>query len=185
MKSKISILFYARTADQSKNGLLPIYLRITVDGKRTELSTGKFIEKSKWIVAAAKMKGNTEEARTINSYLDILKNKVYETEKEMINRNEVINSNTFKNKFIGIEEKQRMLIPIYIEHNKQMEALINKEFAYNTHKRYETSLKHIQDFLKYKYSLEDIPIKNINLAFVNDFDFYLRTVRNCNNNSLV
>ena len=100
MKSKISISFYGRIANQSKNGLLPIYLRITIDGKRIELSTGKFIEKSKWIVAAAKIMGNTEQARTINSYLDILKNKVYETEKVMINNNEVINSNTFKNKFI-------------------------------------------------------------------------------------
>ena len=70
-----------------------------------------------------------------------------------------------------------MLIPIFKEHDRQMEALINKEFAYNTHKRYETSLNYVQDFLKYKYSLQDIPIKNINLAFVNDFDFYLRTVQ--------
>jgi hypothetical protein len=74
----------------------------------------------------------------------------------MVNNDEVINANTFRNKFIGVEEHQRMLIPIFKEHNHQMQALIDKEFALNTYKRYETSLSHIQEFLKYKYLLQDI-----------------------------
>jgi hypothetical protein len=39
MKNKISILFYAKSAKTSKTGLIPIYLRITVDGVRIEIST--------------------------------------------------------------------------------------------------------------------------------------------------
>ena len=31
MKNKIAILFYAKSAKALKNGLLPIYLRITID----------------------------------------------------------------------------------------------------------------------------------------------------------
>lgn len=185
MKNKIAILFYAKSAKASKNGLVPIYLRITVDGVRIEVSTSKYVEKSRWSVQGSKMKGNSEEARTINSYLDILKNKVYETEKSMINNNQEIFANSFKNTFLGVEEKQRMLIPIFQEHNKRMQLLVGKEYALNTHKRYETSLDHIKCFIKHTYALNDIPIKNINLAFVNDFDFYLRSVRNCNNNSTI
>jgi hypothetical protein len=77
MKNKIAILFYTKSAKVLKNGLLPIYLRITVDGVRIEVSTSKYVEKSRWSVEAGKMKGSSEEARTINSYLDVLKNKVY------------------------------------------------------------------------------------------------------------
>lgn len=106
MKTKISILFYASASNQLKSGLVPIYLRITVNGKRIEISTNKFIEESKWNKAASKLKDYSEEARTINSYLDILKNKVYETEKNMVNNDEVINANNFRNKFIGIEKQQ-------------------------------------------------------------------------------
>jgi hypothetical protein len=47
MKNKIAILFYAKSAKASKNGLLPIYLRITVDGVRIEISTSIFVKKSK------------------------------------------------------------------------------------------------------------------------------------------
>ena len=74
MKNNISILFRTRNSKASKNGLVPIYLRITIDGARLELSTSKFVEKSKWSTEMRKMKGNSEEARSINSHLDILKN---------------------------------------------------------------------------------------------------------------
>lgn len=185
MKNKISILFYTKSAKVSKNGLVPIYLRITVDGVRIEMSTSRYVEKSKWSVEGNKMKGNSEVARTINSYLDVIKNKVYETEKSMINNNQEIFAKSFKNKFLGLEEKQRMLVPIFQEHNNRMKALIGKEYAQNTHKRFETTLEHLTSFIKHTYALNDISLKDVNLAFVNDFDFYLRSVRNCNNNSTI
>ena len=78
MKTKVSILFYAKRAKASVNGLVPIYTRITINGKRIELSSNRFVEMSKWSTEAGKMKGNSEEARTINSYLDLMKSKVFD-----------------------------------------------------------------------------------------------------------
>ena len=185
MKHKMSILFYVKSSKVSKNGFLPIYQRITINGTRIELSTSKFVEKSKWNTAAGKIKGNSEEARLLNSYLDILKNKAYEIEKWMVNNNQEINAQTFKNKLLGIEEKQRKLIILFEDHNKRMKELIGKEFSINTYKKYETSLSHTKEFLKYQYSVNDISIKQVDIAFINDFDFYLRNTKNCNNNSTI
>jgi len=179
----MSILFYAKSAKSSKEGLTPIYLRVTIDGVRVELSTSKFVERSKWNSNAAKVKGTSEEARTINSYLDILKSKVYEVEKDMVNNDLEVTAQQFKSKFLGIDEKQRTLIPIFEEHNKRVKELIGKDFAQNTYKRYLTSLRHTKDFLKHQYNISDIPITKIDTAFINDFDFYLRNTRSCNNNS--
>ncbi|WP_329806410.1 site-specific integrase [Flavobacterium facile] len=185
MKHKLSLLFYVRSSKAAKNGLLPIYQRITINSERIELSTSRFVEKSKWNISAGKMKGNSEEARLINGHLDLLKYKIYETEKYLINNNVEINAQSFKNKLLGIEEKQRKLISIFEQHNKRMEELIGKEFSINTFKKYETTLSHTKEFLKHQYSLNDISITQINIAFLNDFDFYLRTIKNCNNNSTV
>jgi len=185
MKHKMSILFYVKSSKASKNGLLPIYQRVTINGARIELSTSRFVEKSKWNIAAGKIKGNSEEARLINSHLDILKNKVYETEKWMINNDQEINVQNFKNKLLGIEEKQRMLLIIFEDHNKRMKELIGKEFSINTHKKYETALKHTREFLKKQYSINDIAIRKVDIAFINDFDFFLRNTKNCNNNSTI
>lgn len=185
MKHKMSILFYVKSSKASKNGLLPIYQRITINGTRIELSTSKFVEKSKWNTAAGKIKGNSEEARLINSYLDILNAKAYETEKWMVNNNQEINAQTFKNKFLGVEERQRKLVVIFEDHNKRMKELVGKEFSINTYKKYETALSHTKEFLKYQYNLNDISIKQVDIAFINDFDFYLRNTKNCNNNSTI
>lgn len=84
MKTKISILFYLKRAKVNPKGLVPIFQRITVNGKRIDKSTGKYIDPLKWSVEGAKMKGTSEEARTVNSHLDVLKVKVLDAEKELL-----------------------------------------------------------------------------------------------------
>ena len=83
MKTTITILFYLKRAKVNPKGLVPIFQRITVNGKRIDKSTGKYIDPLKWSVEGAKMKGTSEEARTVNSHLDVLKAKVLDAEKEL------------------------------------------------------------------------------------------------------
>lgn len=185
MKATISILFYLKRAKVNSKGLVPIFQRITVDGKRIDWSTGKYIQADKWSVEGNKIKGTSEEARVINSHLDILKTKVLIAEKVLYSNDITISAETLKNEILGIREKKRMLIPIFQEHNNRIEALLNKEFAPGTLERYKTSLKHTQEFIQWKYNVSDISIKKIDHAFISDYDFYLRSVRKCANNTTV
>lgn len=185
MEHKLSLLFFIKSSKANKNGSTPIYIRITVNGNRFEISTTRSVEKSKWISKSGKVKGTTEETRLINGHLDYWKNKIFETEKMMLLNNEDINAQTFKNKLLGIEEKQHKLIPIFQAHNDRMKELIDREFSINTHKKYVTAMHHIQEFLFERYKVNDIAIKKIDIAFINDFDFFLRNTKNCNNNSTI
>ncbi|MEZ0007145.1 hypothetical protein ABH942_002524 [Flavobacterium sp. 28YEA47A] len=47
MKAKVSLHFYAKSTKANTKGQFPIYVRLTVDGNRTEFSTKKFIEPSR------------------------------------------------------------------------------------------------------------------------------------------
>ena len=47
MKTKITLHFDAKSTKANAAGQLPIYVRLTVDGKRLEFSTKKFVENSK------------------------------------------------------------------------------------------------------------------------------------------
>jgi len=185
MKTKVSILFYAKRAKVNANGLFPIYTRITVNGKRVEMSTGRFVKPSKWSASAGKMKGQSEEARSVNRQLDMLKIKIIDMQMEFIHQNIPITAKAFKSKLLGLDEKQRMLIPIFQDHNKKIEELVGKEYAPGTLERYKTSLKHTIDFLEWKYKVSDIDILKINHAFITEYEFYLRSVRNCSNNTAV
>jgi site-specific recombinase XerD len=185
MKTKITLHFYAKSTKANANGLLPIYVRLTVDGKRLEFSTKKFVEKTRWSNELSKMKGATEEARSINSYLDLMKSKVLDAQMELLHRNEVLSIENFKNKLLGNEERKRMLVPIFEDHNNKIKELVGKEYAPGTLERYTTSLKHTIEFMQWKYNISDIDITKIDHAFITDYEFWLRSVRNCANNTAV
>ena len=185
MKTKITLHFYAKSTKSNSAGQFPIYIRLTVDGKRLEFSSKKFIDPAKWSAEMTKMKGQSEDARSINEYLDLIKSKVYTIQMDLIHRNENITIEVFKNILNGTHERQRFLIPIFQEHNIKIKELLGIEYAPGTLERYETSLKHTINFLIWKYNISDIDISKIDHAFITDYEFYLRSVRKCNNNTAV
>lgn len=185
MNTTISILFYIKRAKANIKGISPIYVRITIDSKRLEFSSTKYVNIDQWSSEFSKVKGATTEARTINSHLDYLRNKIIEAEKKLYKKDLPINTINIKNELFDIQERTRTLIPIFQDHNDKIKALIGKEYAAGTLERYETSLKHTKDFLLWKYNVTDIDILKIDHAFITDYEFYLRTARNCANNTAV
>ncbi|MFV0472175.1 MAG: Arm DNA-binding domain-containing protein [Paludibacteraceae bacterium] len=92
MNTKLSILFYAKRAKTTTDGLVPIYLRVTVNGERIELSTKRYTSPEKWSIEGNCMKGTSAESKAVNSYLDTLKAKVYEYQQQLIREDEIVNA---------------------------------------------------------------------------------------------
>lgn len=168
-----------------QSGPATIYMRITVNGKRAETITGRLCEPGRWNSQSGRANGTKEEIKAFNAYLDDLQNKIYEAHRQLTLADELITAETIRDKFLGKSEKPRLLIEIFNEHNKRMETLIDKEYSKGTLTCFQTSLKHTKDFLKWKYNLTDIDIKQINNSFIMDYDFFLRSERKCANNSAV
>ncbi len=153
MNTTLSILFYAKKAKANTDGLIPIYLRVTINGQRFEVSTKRYVEGKQWSSEAGKVKSNinTEAAKSINTFIDTLRNRVYQLQREIVQENLSFTIEMFKNKWLGISEKPRMIIEIFQHHNKQVKELIkSEEFAEGTLERYKTSLEHTQKFIQYK-----------------------------------
>ncbi|HLA56316.1 MAG TPA: Arm DNA-binding domain-containing protein [Flavobacterium sp.] len=135
MKAKVTLHFYAKSTKANTTGQFPIYIRLTVNGNRLEFSTKKFVDSSRWSADLAKMKGTTEEARSINSYLDLMKSKILDIQMELIHKNQELSIENFKSKLFGLEEKQRMLVAIFQDHNNKIKELVGKEYASGTLER--------------------------------------------------
>lgn len=183
MNAKLSILFYAKRAKTTTDGLVPIYIRVTVDGERIELSTKRYTHPDKWSVEGSCMKGYSGEAKSINSFLDSLKSRVYDYQQQLIREDELVNAENMRNKILGIDKRSHMLIGIFQQHNDEIKALIGKDYAAATHVRYETSLKHTEDFLKWKYKVSDLDIRKIDHEFITSYELYLKSVCNCCQNT--
>lgn len=50
--------------------------------------------------------------------------------------------------------------------------------------RYRTVCNHIREFLPHTYKREDIPLKELNLTFINDFEYFLRAEKKCRTNTV-
>ena len=140
MNTTVSVLFYIKRAKVNNEGVCPIYVRVTIQSKRFEFSSNRYINPEKWSSEGAKVKGTNEEARTINSHLDYLKNQVFEAEKRLYKKDNQVTSENLKNELFGGSETKRMIIPIFQDHNDKIKELLGKEFAPGTLERYKTSL---------------------------------------------
>ncbi len=185
MNTKLSILFYAKRAKTTVKGLIPIYMRVIVNGERIELSTKRYTNPEKWSIEGSCMKGTSAESKATNSFLDALKAKVYDYQQQLIREDNLVNAENMRNKLLGVDKRSHMLVGIFQKHNDDVKALIGKDFAPATHERYVTSLKHTVDFLQWKYKVSDIDIRKIDHEFITSYEFYLKTECNCCQNTAV
>ena len=185
MNKTFSLCFLIKRSKLTSKGQVPIYLRVTIDGRTTELSTKRFIDPDKWDGKGQRHKGYTEEAKSFNHFLETFKQTVYKAYNKLELESEEINIINLKEKLTGKKDKILTIIPVFEEYNRRMKSLIGNEFAPLTLQRYESALKHIKKFLIANYDKEDYPIESINHSFLADFEFYLRSVRKCGNNSAV
>jgi len=70
-RATFSVLFYIKKTKVLKDGTLPVYARITVNGQRAEFGLQKSIESSQWDHHKGCAQGFSKSAKELNSYLDI------------------------------------------------------------------------------------------------------------------
>jgi len=179
MKGNFHLLYYLRKQKVYKGGPRAIYLRITVDGKRAEMSVGRECESEKWNSSAGRAIGTKQEVRTLNSYLDSLQSKMRMAHQVLLDAGLQVTVSSLQEQFTGKSQKVRYLMRLFAEHNSRVKELIGNGFEANTLKGYVTSEKHLTDFIRKQFAQDDIQINELNYAFINNFEHYLRADCKC------
>lgn len=185
MQNTFSLLFYPKGNDIDNNGNAPIYLRITVNGKRSEISINKKIPLIKWNSSAGKIKGTTSDVRELNQYMDSIKYRVQKIYDHLIKERLPISPIIIKNRFLGKDVEVKMILQIFQQHNDKVEKLVGKDFAAGTLERYKTARKHLENYILQEYKVKDVPVTEVNHEFIAGFEYYLKTTRNCAHNSAI
>lgn len=184
MNKSLKVLFFLRTRTSYVSGPAPIYMRVTVEGDRFEMATQREVDPEKWDNKACRMVYSKKEStRELNYYLDMLQGRVFEAQREMMLKGIDITANKVKSFLLGKDLKDcKTLLEVYREHVEEIKALVGKEYAKGTLKRYKSALVSLEDYLKSK-SIADIPLDKLNHQFITSYEFFLKSVRNMDHNT--
>lgn len=180
-----SKLFYIRRTKLLSNGEAPIYLRITVNGIRTELAIFRSIQPDLWDTAKGRAKGSIREIRELNAYLDEYLSRLIECKRQLENDYRPVTAESLKNRLLGNDEINFGILQVFKDHNNKLEKLGDKEVAHGTIERYLTAYKHLENFIAWQYKKKDVLLRDINFSFIKNFEFYLKSERNCAHNTTV
>ena len=188
MKSTFRILFYLKKNEPKKDGTVTIMARITVDGETKQFSTKKTILPEDWDIKSGRAvnksgKSTSAKISKLNKELDDLRGQISIQYTKQLNNNGYVEPEKLRNNVLGIEEKQHSLLTYFTEHNLQYKDKVGTTTTQKTYSRYELTKQRLIDFMKVKYRVSDILIREINAVFIENFYLYLRNEHGINNNT--
>jgi integrase/recombinase XerD len=163
-----SILFWIHSS-RAKEDLTKVYVRITVNGKRANVSLKCMADIRYWDSKKQRAKGTNKQSKNLNSYLDQAHSQLIQIYQELRFKNELITADLIKAKFLGEDSNSKSLQEILAYHNQKIE---------NTHasgsiRNFAVTEKYINKYLNQKLKTSDIFLNKLNYKFISDFENFL------------
>ena len=178
-RSTFNLLFYVKKSQPKKNGLCPVMGRITIDGCAVQFSCKFDIDPKLWDAETGRASGRSEQSREANRLLDRIGTSINEHYREITLRDGFVSAEKVKNAYLGTDMYCETLLKVYERHNEDFEKMYRSgSRSWRTLHRYQNVYKLLKEFIGYRYHRSDIALKEIQPAFITDFEFFLRTV-NC------
>ncbi|GAA3772814.1 site-specific integrase [Flavobacterium ginsengiterrae] len=182
LENSFGMAFFLKTAHKGSK-IRAVHLRITVDGITKETSTKRKWDFTRWDQKTERALGSKEDAKSLNFFLDSLTIKVHEIKTEIMYSGKPLTTEKIMDHILGRVTPKIKVLEEFQKHNDEMKALLGKGYAKGTLDRFTITKNHLTAFIKFKFKKEDVEFADLNLEFVKDFEFYLRTVRDCSNNT--
>ena len=172
MKSKntFGIQFVLRLPKNKKDEMATVYARITVNGRRTEISLKSKVSINNWDEAKGRAKGKRQEIVKLNSHMEQVRSLIFDCYQELIQQNKPVSVDAVKAKYLGEDIEEAMTLLKMIEYHKQV--AIGK-LAPGTMKNYYTTENYLKKFVKHQYNKSDISLDELNYRFILDFENFL------------
>lgn len=172
---KYSVLFWLYQKRQ-KDGKSCIYMRLTVDGKRVEIATPHYVLPSQWDVRRNRVKASAPNGVLINGALDHAANTVKNHFLKYASTGKLITAPELKELYLGKKEKTepKTLLDAFEYHRVKMESMIRVgKVAKATLAKYNYCQGKVESFLHQRYKKKDIPLADLSMKFVTEFEHFL------------
>ena len=170
MKTAITfgIDFIIRLNKKQKDKAL-LYARITVNGDRKEISLKQEIITKEWDTNKEIVRGKSEEARTLNNYIEDVRFGLKEKYRMLVDKQLPISADAIKNAYLGnhpLQKSGRTVGELLKYHTKIATDTLEK----GTLKNYGATEKYIERFIKLKFREDDILLSDVNYEFMTELE---------------
>jgi hypothetical protein len=138
-----------------------VYLRITLDGKRSELFAKTFVDPANWNKAKGRLKGTNEEIRRLNRTTESFEHRARKIYNRLIQTGKILDADDIRNELLGSVHKQRTLVLYFSEYIAEIESRVNLDFSIGTIKNWKVTLGYLKEFLLRKYRRSHIEFKEL------------------------
>lgn len=170
--STFSVIFWIYTK-RKKNGQAPIYLRITLNNKRLNISLKRKINVELWDYNKQRSTGVDAYSLELNEFLDQEYSRLFQYYQELRIEGRVRSLENIKRKYFGESEKLYSLEDIFEYHN----SVCFSKLKPNTKRLYKTSQNYIRKFIKMEFGRKDYYLQELDYNFILKFENFLRTVK--------
>lgn len=151
---------------KKKDDLAPIYARVTVDGKRAEISLKRETSVTYWDTKSKKTTSRTPDGKALNNYLDQVYAKLLDCHKQLSADFKLITAKAIKARFTGEDERHKTLLDLVTYHNENMVGVLKP----GTLKNYFTTEKYLRKFLVKRKKSDDVYLKQLTYSFIIDIE---------------
>ena len=182
LETSFGLSFFLKPSNKESNSRY-LYLRVTVDGVRKELSTKRKWDPKRWDAKSERAIGTKEDARAFNTFIDTMVMKINQFKMDLMYSEKTITAQRIIDFLLGRVASKASLLSEFQLHNEEMKALVPSDYALATYKRYYYTREHVRNYIDYKFNSDDVELRDLDYDFISGFELYLKTIRNCNNNS--
>ena len=174
MKSTFRILFYAKWEASDEAKMLPIYVRITINGSKARFSLKIRVSEKIWDAKSGRAIGHSHEALQANRYLDSVVTRINTIYYRLCEQSEAVTAQMVRDEFLGVKAPSKTLLSVFAEFNDRQENLIGVDITQSTFNKFDLTFRRLEEFLRVKRNRPDIPVSLVDRDFVLDFEAYLK-----------
>lgn len=167
-----SILFWINTA-RAKEDQAELYARISVNGKRVNLSLKEKVPVSQWDNIKLNVKGSSVKANQLNDYIETTRNEIFQSYRDLKSSGAHITAQAVKARYLGEDQQYPTMQQLMDYHNEKNRHILHRD----TQKHYRTSQKYILEYVKKEYKKPDCDLRDLNYGFIVGFENFLRSYK--------
>lgn len=172
---KYALSFWLNQSRQ-KDNQCKLVIRIIVDGQRAEIATTHYIAKTNWDNAKGRVRLKAKHAVLINGFIDHASNSIKNHFLQHAATGKLITASELKELYLGKKEKlvTKTMLDAFEYHRIKMSELIKAgQVAKTTLAKYNYCQGKVESFLQHRFKKKDIPLTELSLKFVTEFEHYL------------